>query len=269
MVQCRRDFINREFAHTVIAVGIALHAGDGQIGQAGAGEFRLQDRVSFTHRFPNRRILRTEQRDDWHANSGRDVHGAAVVAKKEVERADQRGELSDGESLIDEHHMALSFLLNLLGVGEFAGTSDNEDLRVELILQIIADGGESFAGPDPKATPAAGVEEDFRPHPERVFFDDLQILLAWHETNLTAGYGNPDGLEQFQVSLGDVLAGIEVVGDLGAAGVNPAMSKWIGLAVVGHADGRAGESRDDRGLIGVVEIEHLRETDFSHPAPKL
>jgi hypothetical protein len=93
-----------------------------------------------------------------------------------------------------------------------------------------------------------------------------------HQADLLRDDRDADRRRQGEVRVGDVMGIIERVRDLRRVRVDPAVAKRNQLAVERRADRRAGQPGDERGLFGVVEIEHVREThapqrrDESEPA---
>lgn len=131
-------------------------------GEAGAGERRLEDGVAVAERAPDGGVLRTEERDDRCADGGGDMHGAAVVAKEDVELREERGELSDGERAVEGDEVGFGVSPDFLDERLLGGTGDEEDLGAEFVLEAIGDGGETFGGPDAKRAATAGVDQEPR-----------------------------------------------------------------------------------------------------------
>lgn len=155
------DFVDGEFADAVAAVGVGLDAGGGGVGQAGAGELSLQDGVAVADGAPDGGVLRAEEGDDGRADGGGDVHGAAVVAEKEIELREERGELAGGEALFDGDEVGAGVRADFGDKGGFAGAGDDEDLGVEFVLKAVAHGGEAVGGPEAEGAAAAGMEKNF------------------------------------------------------------------------------------------------------------
>src|ERR1700712_4012860 len=85
------------------------------------------------------------------------------MAEKEIELRERGGELADGQLLFKGDQMRLRVLANLLYQRLFTGTGYDENLRVEFILQAIANSSKVCGGPDAVRAAAAGVEENL-PH---------------------------------------------------------------------------------------------------------
>jgi hypothetical protein len=104
--------------------------------------------------------LRAEERDDGHADGGGDVHRAAVVAEEEVELREQRRELAGGQALVEGDEVGVGVAADFADERGFGWAGDDEDLHAQLILQPVADGGETVGGPEPEGAAAAGMEQD-------------------------------------------------------------------------------------------------------------
>ena len=69
------------------------------------------------------------------------MHRAAVMAEKELELRDQRGELTHGQNFVQDDEVRPGEGADLLDERLLVGAGNEKDLRTEFILQPVADGG--------------------------------------------------------------------------------------------------------------------------------
>src|SRR5258706_15973554 len=88
------------------------------------------------------------------------MHRAAVVAEKYIEAGEQRGEATDGRGSVGRDQVSLRVRTDLFDESLFPRAGGEEDLRADLILEAVADRGESLGGPDAMGAAAAGMNQD-------------------------------------------------------------------------------------------------------------
>ncbi len=269
------DVVGRELADAVTFIGITGRAGAGELsgGETRAGERCLEDGVTLAEGAPDRGVLGTKECDDGCADGGGDVHGAAVVAEEEIELREERGELADGECAVEGHEVGLGVYADFLDECLFRRAGDDEDLGVKFVLETVADGGEAGGGPDAVGAATAGMEQNSPGSggcdlgsggwglgsgaEERS--NRGEVGGERDEADFAGDDGDAERPEKFEVGIGDVMRVVERVGDVRGVGVERAVAEGDQFAVEADALEGTGEASEERGLVGVVEVEDVCE----------